>query len=348
MSSNPLIQDLIENEAFPSVTVALPTAARWYAKDVFDEDADPMEIAVGVLGILAEQNYRDPWLLLSGEAIPRMFKSICPSIAKPNELCDIDLEAILLASRLVSYGPRLEVTHKCDKRVEKEIETETEDGEKPEAKDGEEPLIVDAPCDHENNIVIDINEHILRYEVISDEVVEEKFIYKLNIINQTVHLRPIPYYRTIEQMKEGVAQEKQMDILSEVKLEDLIIDAEAIGRYTRIIDMASSSAIDNIAACIHGIETSDGEVVNGAEFIREWLLALPTAEAEGITKKINEITKWTLSFSEIKYDCGGCGQKNMFRLELDANRLFGQAGDSTQPKKPSPKSKIGAKKRKIR
>ena len=157
----------------------------------------------------------------------------------------------------------------------------------------------------------------------------------------------MPYHRTIEQMKEGVAQEKQMNSLSEVKLEDLIIDSEAIGRYTRIIDMASSSAIENISSCIHSIETTTGEFVNGDEFIRQWLLSLPLEEAEGITKQINEITKWTLSHSEIKYTCEACGSENTFRLELDANRLFGQAGDSKQPKKPSRKSKRGAKRRKI-
>ena len=337
MSTNPLIQDLIENEAFPSVTVALPTGGRWSKKEVFAEGVDPLDIPVGVLGILAEQNYRDPWLLLSGEAIPRMFKSVCPSIIKPNDLCDLDLETILLASRLVSYGPKLELTHKCEQRVDKELEGE----------EGEAPDIVDAPCDHENNVEIDINEHILRYGVIEDKVVAEKFVYTLNILNQKVHLCPMPYHRTIEQMKEGVAQEKQMNSLSEVKLEDLIIDSEAIGRYTRVIDMASSSAIENIASCIHSIETTTGDLVDGDEFIRQWLRALPVEEAKGITKQINEITKWTLSHSEIKYTCEACGSENTFRLELDANRLFGQAGDSKQPKKPSRKSKRGAKRRKI-
>jgi hypothetical protein len=351
MSTNPLIQDLIENEAFPSVTVALPTGGRWYKEGVFEEGADPLDLPVGVLGILAEQNYRDPWLLLSGEAIPRMFKSVCPAVIKTTELCDIDLETILLAARLVSYGPKLELTHQCTNRVDKEIKTEEEDmvvtvplnpGEK------EESLLVDAPCEHENVIELDINEHILRYGVIDDDVVAERFVYKLKIIDQLVNLRPMPYHRTIEQIKEGVAQDKQMTSLSEMKLEDLIIDAEAIGRYTRIIDMASGSAIDNITACIHSIQTTNGELVDGDEWIRSWLLALSLDEAEGITNKINDITRWTLSHSEIKYICAKCGSENMFRLELDANRLFGQAGDSIQPKKPSRKLKTGGQKRRIR
>ena len=345
MSTNPLIQDLIQNEAFPSVGVALPTGGRWYADSVIAEGADPLDLTVGVLGILAEQNYRDPWLLLSGEAIPRMFKSVCPEVIEANELCDLDLEAILLASRLVSYGPKLELNHTCTGQVEdtaaNELAAKAEDGAK-----APEPIMM--PCGHENKIDLDFNEHILRYGVIDDSVVDELFVYELKILPQIVHLRPMPYHRTIEQMKEGVTQEKQMNSLSEVKIEDLIIDAEAIGRYTRVIDMASASAVDNIASCIHGIEQTNGVIVTGEEIIREWLLALPATEAEGITDQINKITRWSLAFSEIKYNCGACDHENVFRLELDANRLFGRAGDSTQPKKLSPKSKTGAKKRKIR
>jgi hypothetical protein len=340
MTTNPLIQDLIDNEAFPSVTVSLPTGGRWYEAVVLNKGVDPLDVSVGVLGILAEQNYRDPWLLLSGEAIPRMLKGVCPSVNKALDLCEIDLETILLAARLVSYGPKLVLTHKCDKKVKKEVAK----GEKSKS----------AQCNHENTIELDINEHILRYSVMDDSVINERFVYNLKRVAQTVHLRPPPYQRVIEQMKEGVARDKQMNTLSEVNFEDLVIDPDAILQYTRIIDMASDSALENIAASIHAIETTDGKLVGantfgeeGSEFIRQWLLQLPKDEAEGITDKINDIATWFASFAEIKYNCAACEAENKFRLELDANRLFGPAGDSLPPKKPSRKSKRGAKRRKI-
>ena len=335
MSNNPLIQDLHKNEAFPPTSVALPTGGRWYSDDMYAEGVTPKDIQVGILGIIAEQNYRDPWLVLSGEAIPRMFETVCPSILKPNDLSNLDLEAILLGSRLATYGPKMELDHKCTATVEK-----------PAEKEGDEP--VKEACGHENKITLDINEHILRYDVLDDAIIEERFVHQLDILPQIVHLRLMPYHRTIEQMKEGVMQEKKMDSLSEVKMEDLIIDAEVINQYTTIIDMASDSALDNIAAGIYGIETTNGELVDDPAFIREWLLALPGTEAENMAKKINDNMLWAQSFAEITYKCGDCGQENKFRLELDANRLFGQAGVSEQPKKPSRKSRQGATKRKIR
>ncbi len=345
MSSNPLIQDLIENEAFPSVTVCLPTGGRWYEDGVLAEGADPMDLPVGVLGILAEQNYRDPLLLLSGEAIPRMLKGVCPSIVEAGALCEIDLEAILLASRLVSYGPKIVITHSCDNAVPK---TEEEIAEEKEKSEEENPVVSPTKlCNHENKIDIDVNEHILRYTLISDEVVAEKLTHTLTKVNQTVHLRPPPYSRAIAMMREGVAREKQVSTLNDIDVEDMVVSEEAISRYVTIIDMASESALENMEASIHAISTSDGTLVNGREFIREWLLALPSDEADAIVAKINEMTLWLLSFTEIKYTCPACEADQKFRLELDANRLFGQAGDSTQPKKPSRKSRSGARKRRI-
>lgn len=341
MSSNPLIQDLVENEAFPSVSVALPTGGRWYEKDMLTPEADSMDLPVGVLGILAEQSYRDPWLLLAGESIPRMLKTVCPAVLKANDLCEIDLETILLAARLVSYGPTIELTHACDNRVER-----TEEDDKDDKDDAEKPT--HKICGHQNRINIDINEHILRYAVIDDAVVEERFTYHLKRVDQKVHLRPIPYERVIAQIKENIARDKKLNSFNDIEVEELITNSDISRRYTQIIDMTSETALENIEASIHAVSATDGQMVNGKDFIREWLLALPTDEAQGITNKINELTAWFISFSEIKYTCGECEQEGTFRLELDANRLFGPAGDSPQPKKPSRKSKSGAKRRKIR
>jgi len=145
-----------------------------------------------------------------------------------------------------------------------------------------------------------------------------------------------------------VARDKDITALNDYQIDDLVSNADAINRYTKIIDMTSDSALENILSAIHGISKTDGDMVNDKEFIREWLLNLPADESEGITSAINKMTEWFNAFSEITYNCEKCGEKNTFRLELDANRLFGQAGDSTQPKKLSRKSKTGAQKRKIR
>ena len=346
MSNNPLIQDLIDNEAFPTTSVALTTGARWYRDGVLAEGVDPKDVEVGILGILAEQNYRDPWLMLSGESIPRLLESVCPSIVDSSELAEVDLDAILLAARMVSFGPTIKLTHLCPEPLPKpeegsEEKTEAETEEKSEEESS-------GVCAHENNLQIDINEHILRYDIISDEIVDEKMTYKLKRVEQIAHLRPLPYKRVIAQIKEAMERDKSISSLNKYQIDELVSNADVINEYTRIIDMTSESALENILSAIDGISTTTGQMVVDKDFIRSWLIQLPADEAEGLTEAINDMTLWFNSFSEVTYECEKCGAKNKFRLELDANRLFGQAGDSEQPKKPSRKSKTGAGKRRIR
>ena len=344
MSKNPLIQDLIENEAFPSVTVSLPTMGRWYGESMFAEGYDPKELPVGVLGILSEQNYRDPWLLLSGEAIPRMLKSVCPGILEAGELAELDLDTILLASRLVSFGPTLDLKHTCYAPVDK---TDEELALEIEGKSENYQPAPKRPCGQENDISIDINEHILRYAPITDEVVDERFTYEVAAAGQTVHLRPMPYRTVIDQVRRNIERDRKVSSFDESTLEDMIMNDEALAMYKQVVDMSSEAGIDSIVSCIFGVSTTGGSIITDTAMVREWLLALPQTEAEKLSLKLNELSSWMVSFSEIKYTCGACGTEQTFRLELDANRLFGPAGASTPPKKPSRKSRSGARRRRV-
>ena len=104
-----------------------------------------------------------------------MMKGVCPSILKAQELCELDLEAILLASRLVSYGPKIELTHACQNIVPRKKGEELKEGEEP--AEGEDSL--NTRCLNSNKIDVDVNEHILRYGIIGDDIVDEKFTHEL-------------------------------------------------------------------------------------------------------------------------------------------------------------------------
>ena len=344
MSKNPLIQDLIENEAFPAVSIALPSGGRWYEDNVIDDGISPLDIPVGVLGVLAEQNYRDPWLVLAGESIPRMLRTVCPSILRPEALCEIDLEAILLASRLVSYGPTLELSYAC---IGPKPKTEEKKEPSTLAGVGEEVDIdeLEHTCGFKNIIVVDVNEHIMRYAPMEDDAVTG-YILKLERVNQTVYLRPLPYKNVIGLIKDNIQRDRQVKGLDEYSIDDLVVNPEVIQKYTEIVDMNTESSVDSLVSSVFCVESARGERVSGEDFIREWLLALSLVEIDLITTRINELSSKLRKLSEIKFTCVECGHENTISLELDAQRLFGSAGVSKTPKKPSPKSKRSVKKKK--
>jgi hypothetical protein len=110
--SNELITEL--HEVFPPIEISLPTRGMFYPEGVLAKDTDPTHIQVGTLGILDEFKYRDPFMLVSGNAMGHLITHVCgKQIEHPEELCEIDVETILLASRLASYGPNLKLTHRC-------------------------------------------------------------------------------------------------------------------------------------------------------------------------------------------------------------------------------------------
>ena len=320
--TNPLIEDL----SFPPISICLPTSGYWYDDGVVDPIADPLDLEVKPIGILAEQNFRDPWLLASGKAIPRLIKEVCPAILQPEELAEVDIEAILLATRLASYGDMMKLTHKCQyKNVDAE-------------GDGE-------GCDEENELDLNIQEFITRYDQIRNF---EDYMVELAAVAHKVYLRPTPYKQSLQVLRQAVKAEQTFRLFDDMTAEDFVMDSDKIGNYTQLADLTSDVTVSSIVESISYVTTVKGEKVYDKSTIREWLLAMPTTETKLIVDKINELALPLRQRSEVKYNCHACGFENKFLLELDPQRLFMQAEDSEQQKKPSPESKGTVKKKKRR
>lgn len=327
--TNPLMEDLKANDAFPDISLSLPSSNVWYSDDVFVQGADTTDLTIKVLGIIAEQSYRDPLMMITGEGIVRLVKNVCPEVLKPMELFEMDLEAILLASRIASYGPKMILDDVCQFKKDENEE----------------------PCNHENKIELDLNEIIQRYEPLTDEDIKE-YEYSLKSFNQKVLLRPFPYWSVIELLKTNLARdneiEKMQSTLSEEdSISDLILSNNR-ELYSKIADMNTQSAIDSVVSSIFCVESSSGQRVNDPKFIKEWLLNIPTSESDGIVKRINELSEKSNKRTNIVYDCGGCGNTNTTNLVLDANKLFTYAGASEIEKKSSQKSTHTTPQRRIR
>lgn len=319
--TNPLIEDL----SFPSVAICLPTGGYWYAEGVIDPDANPLDLEVKPLGLLAEQNYRDPWLLASGKAIPRLIREICPDILQPEELTEVDIEAILLATRLASYGNMMKLTHKCQ---HSDVDS---------VGDGE-------VCGEENELDLDIQEFIMRYGQITNI---DDYLVELQAVAHKVYLRPTPYKQSLQVLQQAVKAEQTFKSFEDMTAEDFVMDADKVNNYTQLADLTSNVTVSSIVESIHYVTTVKGAKVFDKEAIREWLLAMPTTESKLIVDKINELATGLRKRSEVKYNCHACGFENTFMLELDPQQLFTPAEDSKQLKKPSPRS-TGTKKKKTR
>ena len=332
---NPLVDDLVESKTMPPVSIELPTRGMWYLPDenILHPDVDVKNIEVRVLNVMAEINYRDPYLLLSGGALPKMLKHICPEILRPEELCDLDIEAILIAARIASYGSKMTLEHTCSQLVN------------PKPKKGRGPsksdLDVDgtAMCGHANRILVDLLNFINRYQPLTDEDLNKYELF-LDRFGQKVCLRPIAYGQGFSVMKKAIVTGNMMNEFENAGTDAgaLLVEMDKVEKYSNIVDSTTEATIDAITGCIHCVYTRKEKPVYSSDSIRKWLLMIPIEEVNMIRKRINENAIKLHALSELSYTCDGCKKENKLSLQMDPQRLFGKGEVSTMPKKPSPRS----------
>lgn len=107
-SANPLKQFFRQ----PAIYMRLPSAGEYWPEGsiVMPENK---ELPVYPMTAIDEITYRTPDALFNGQAVVNVIKSCIPSITDPWAIPAQDLNAILVAIRIASYGHDLEVGTRC-------------------------------------------------------------------------------------------------------------------------------------------------------------------------------------------------------------------------------------------
>lgn len=97
----------------PGTYLGLPSKGKFYS--VPPKVSDTNELAVYPMTAKDELALKNPDALLNGEALKQVIASVCPDIANVNEIPAPDIDAILVAMRMTSYGDdmSLNVNHNC-------------------------------------------------------------------------------------------------------------------------------------------------------------------------------------------------------------------------------------------
>jgi hypothetical protein len=108
MNNNPLRQYFRR----PAVFIRLPSNYTSYTSDVL-EVPETQELPVYPMTAIDEITVKTPDSLFNGSAITEIIKSCIPSIKNPWKLLSIDLDTILLATRIASNGDKMEIETVC-------------------------------------------------------------------------------------------------------------------------------------------------------------------------------------------------------------------------------------------
>jgi hypothetical protein len=219
MAINPLQQHFRQ----PKIYVGLPSKGLYNEPGSIQGDVERMPV-YSMTG-MDEIIMKTPDALLNGEATVRIIESCCPVIKDAWAITALDLDLILTAVKIATYGNKLEVEHKCPK------------------------------CNSENRYELDLGKFIDYYS---------RYTYdnKITIDNLVIKLRPLSY-KTLTDLglrnftiQQQLRQTESMLDINERKVENLKL-VEAMSTLQNDI---FSGSIDSIE--VDGTVVTDKEFIN--------------------------------------------------------------------------------------
>ena len=107
-SSNPLAKHF----RHPSIYLKLPSGGRYWEEGSLNLPLNG-EIPIYPMTTRDEITLRTPDALMNGEGVVTVIQSCCPNIINAWKAPSIDLDAVLIAIRIASYGQEMEVSSQC-------------------------------------------------------------------------------------------------------------------------------------------------------------------------------------------------------------------------------------------
>jgi hypothetical protein len=205
MSDNPLSNYFRR----PSIYIKLPSKGKFYPTGTIDIPPNE-EIPVYPMTAIDEITYRTPDALFNGSAVVNVISSCIPSIKDPWSMPSIDLDTVLSAIRIASYGHTLEIDTTCPK------------------------------CEEEANYGLDLR-------TVLDQLKTPDYTNNVDIGDLSVYFKPLTYKDVNENSIIQFEEQKLTSILQESNIpeeEKLKMLSEA---FTKITELTISSLVQSIS-----------------------------------------------------------------------------------------------------
>jgi len=275
---------------------------RWISLPSKEMGIYPPDIAElnddGELGIMPmtsndEIMLKNPDALLNGEAMRHVLRSCCPQIKDPDRMIMNDVEAIMVAIRLASYGKEMEMEMKCPKCKEKNSV----------ALDLESVLDTMEHLNEEHSVVINQGDDALR-----------------------VHLIPYIYSSFLKLQKQSFEEDKILRVMERMAASGKEVDeSERIKKMSDSYSRIAKLSFDLMAECIIKVTSESDEemVVENRQHIYEFVANMSRENA----KKISDALESTMGVGiRREYDvvCSNeeCKHEWQEKMSFDPSSFF--------------------------
>ena len=96
----------------PAIYLKLPSNGRWWGDNALDMPAN-QELPIYPMSTKDEILLRTPDALLNGQGIVDVVQSCCPNIKDAWKMPSVDVDALLIAIRIATYGNNMSFNSKC-------------------------------------------------------------------------------------------------------------------------------------------------------------------------------------------------------------------------------------------
>ena len=108
LSTNPLTAFFRQ----PKIYVSLPSKGKFYKEGTLELNQSG-ELAVYAMTARDELMFKTPDALMNGQATVEVIKSCVPAIKNPWSMPSIDMDTVLIAIRIATYGEKMDFTSTC-------------------------------------------------------------------------------------------------------------------------------------------------------------------------------------------------------------------------------------------
>lgn len=279
-AANPLAQYYRK----PGTYIELPSGGRYYK--LTPKLSDTNELAVYPMTAKDELALKNPDALLNGEALKQVIASVCPDIRDVSEIPAPDIDAILVAMRMTSYGDDMEidVMHGC------------------EASEGKS-----------QRVTVGLGSVLSTLKAIPEAM------GTVTLANQVVvQLRP---YTLEAQSRLLRVQFNTMRSLQGAEANENSTIEQKADIANRGYDQLVVLSQDILAASIISVTLPDGNEVTNFTHIHEWIKNLDRASNERLDEEIKAFGKFGITRT-LEITCDHCKNKFTTDMLFDPTSFF--------------------------
>jgi len=281
MSTNNPLQQFYRRE---KLYVPLPSNGKFYDDGVVELTSDG-EVGVMPMTAADEILFKNPDMLLNGEAVKRVIASCVPAVKKPEMLLSNDVDTLIIAIRHASFGDTLDVVADCPK------------------------------CDHENTFALSMENTLSQVEKLEES-------YPIKILDSVVvYVRPYNFSESLKSIKKSFEQSNALKHLENPSLSE----EQKLKMIGQSVDILAKLNFDLVADAIIKIEApgDNGETVTvtDRQIIKDFIANIGRDEANKVQSKIEEINNIGIK-KEFTGTCQKCSESWDIPIDFNPATFF--------------------------